>query len=108
MNLLLVRDKDISNDENEDQNVNNTIDNHEQQNITVLDTEQSQSQFEEREVDETNVPDGDKALCRKFKNYLNNIRKVEENDFEGRSKLPKITQFNENEEKANRILDQHL
>ena len=108
MNLLLVREEDISNDENEDQNVNNTIDNHEQQNITVLDTEQSQSQFEEREVDETDVAEGDKALCRKFKNYLNNISKVEENDFEGRSKLPKITQFNENEEKANRILDQHL
>ena len=44
----------------------------------------------------------------KFVQHLQEIKKVEQDNFEGRSKLTKVKNLSENESKANRILEKYL
>ena len=93
MNLLLVGEKDTDNGENENENVNDSLENYEQGNLRELGTEQDEYEIDGGEMNEIEIAEEDKSLYIKFRNYLNDINKVEENDFKGRNKLPKYPNF---------------
>ena len=65
-------------------------------------------QFTEEWWDELDVQETDRDLYTKFVQHLQEIKKVEQNNFEGRPKLTKVKNLGENESKANRILEKYL
>ena len=103
LNLILVRKRQIINN-------NTNVQCHESNegNIANGISQDNNEHFTEEEDIVSEMEETDQDLYRKFLHHLKELHRVDQDNFEGRTKLPKIKDLGELEIKANRILEKHL